>query len=204
MSTFNLNESIKCGKLNIKVASCHCKQDITLEQSQKPLTKDCLQCDGTGKEENLNGLPSICRKCGGVGFLTKTAKTDSSIQKFAQNDSPSEGDDIQEAGAPSADENFGYYGGEEHLPLAGDEINEKQLRSELGTIISSISQELKLSLFDEVCTILQLSPAEKLRIGSDANGQPNINSKIDFIPIALDRMNDQQLRTLDAKISKII
>lgn len=207
MSMFNLSEAVKSGRLDVKVAEHHA---ATQDKPQALPVDDCPQCDGSGKEDGTRGLPIVCRRCAGVGTVTKVVKVAHAspqespkvIQKVAQNfsDLPEIPDisDLPEDTASSPSEDAVSYEG-----TGDDGLRLPVNKGAIGSFVNSMDPHTKAATFEAVCEIMEVPTAEKLRRSTGQDGKPDEEAATDFIYEALDKMNHQQLKMLASKIEKM-
>ena len=205
MSTFNLNEMIKSGKLNIKVATCHCKQDIIEEQPQEIPMTECPQCDGKGKEDHISGCPSVCRRCAGAGSIIKKLimAADVEIPNTPSDDITLEdNEDAPSESSPS--DAINYEGVTDGDIPSNDWMSDAELKDEIQSLIMSKDHRVRLLIFDGLCEIIKTQAEEKIKKSTGLDGKPDANAVTAFLYETLDTMNTQQLRALDSKIKEII
>ncbi len=153
----------------------------------------CAQCDGLGKEIQINGKPIACRRCNGNGFnqsIPKTSKLSFVIEKTAQNDLSNQGEIAGEL------ETETFY---QTAPADNMDINE--LRSSLGVHINLLNSPSKVKVFEILCSILGVDKDTILGEHIDQNKFATIAT--DYIYDKLDEMTLEQLKTLDHQIKNV-
>ena len=212
MSTFNLNDAMKSGKLKVRVAACREPGEAAVpEKAPAPVADDCPQCDGLGKEDNANGIPAACRRCGGAGYVERACKVgtvayDEGIGKIAEsddvgipNDQP-ESDDSSPSASPT-DDSISFDAPEVgELPPPSKYMSDGQLMAELVSRIGSMDEKEILATFEGICEIAGILAEEKTRRSTGKDGKSDVSATTDFVYEVLGRMKGEQLRLLDAKI----